>query len=377
MACAELSPQLFVKSFFGTSISDAMAQARRELGSDALLLNTRESAPEALHLGRYEVVFGRYPEPLPSTADTACAPDAERGDELRRKIEEIHHLLTRAASPASSRNSLSALEEALVGRGLPLPVARDLADSVRQRMHKREIPEIGRARIACEPDPDALLFETVAELGSRFEVQPQMGRIAAFIGPPGAGKTTTLVKVALAQGLTAGRAVHLISTDTQRIGGAEQLRTYAAILGVPFHPVESAAGLDNVLTGIPESALILIDTPGFSAALLRELAGDLVSVLTKRQDIDTHLVLTASMRHEDLQAAFERYSVFQPRKLLFTRLDETCSYAAIFCEAARTRIPLSFFSTGQSIPEDLECASKMRVIESLVSQLPEVTEAVA
>jgi flagellar biosynthesis protein FlhF len=83
------------------------------------------------------------------------------------------------------------------------------------------------------------------------------------------------------------------------------------------------------------------------------------------------------MRQADLDRAVDLFRVFRPSRLLFTRLDETDSTAAMFCEAARTRLPLSFFSTGQTIPEDLEAATKARITASLALGLPEALEAVA
>lgn len=375
MASTDIPQQLFVKSFFGVSVPEALDQARSEFGPDALLLNTRESPPEARHLGRYEVVFGRYPDAV--AALPAPAPDSV--DDLRRQIEEIRTAITRLATPpAPAQNARSsAVEQSLIAAGLPAALSREIADAVRQRWNKRDVPEIGRPRVVSQPDPDAIVFETVAEMGTRFDVQPELGRIAAFVGPPGAGKTTTLVKLAIAKGLAIGRPVHLISCDTQRIAAADQLRTYASILGVPFLAVETASALEQDFATIPEKSLVLIDTPGYSPALLQDLGSDLAALLSRRQDIDTHLILTATQRLEDLQAATARFAVFRPSRLIFTRLDETTSFAGVFCEASRTRLPLSFFAGGQSIPEDLEAASKMRVIESLVRQLPDTLEAVA
>jgi flagellar biosynthesis protein FlhF len=141
--------------------------------------------------------------------------------------------------------------------------------------------------------------------------------------------------------------------------------------------VESVAALAQAVDAAPPSALVLIDSPGYSAAMLKDLGGDLAGFLNRRQDIDTHLVLTASMRIEDLYRAADLYDAFRPSKLLFTRLDETTSLASVFCVAARRNMPVSYFSTGQSVPEDLEPATKERVVGSLVRQLPCGVEAVA
>ena len=212
---------------------------------------------------------------------------------------------------------------------------------------------------------------------SRFEVAPQIGQVTAVVGPPGSGKTSALVKLAVTQGLAAGKPVRLISADNQRIGAAEQLRAYAAILGASFHVAESATALGQAVDNSPSNALVLIDTPGYSRDLLRDLGGDLAAFFTRRQDIDVHLVLTASMRSPDLASAADRFSIFNPSKLLFTRLDEASSLAPVFCEAVRQQRPLSFLCAGQSIPEDLESATKDRIASSLVSRLPQALKAVA
>jgi flagellar biosynthesis protein FlhF len=104
---------------------------------------------------------------------------------------------------------------------------------------------------------------------------------------------------------------------------------------------------------------------------------DLAAFLTRRQDIDTHLVLTASMRPDDLHRLADRYAAFSPAKLLFTKLDETTSTAAILCEAAARQLPLSFFSDGLLIPEDIKPASKERIISPLVRHLPDGLRRVA
>jgi flagellar biosynthesis protein FlhF len=378
-------PTTFVKSFFDESIQAAMKRARVELGTDALLINSREAPPEARHLGRYEVVFGLCSEPISEPASLPFSPPAlappsrlERVEALRLKVEKIRASLARRALAAPARRIRNALiAQALITAGVEPALAREIDEAARQRAARRAVPRIGAPRAAAGSEAHNLRLEAAEEIAAHFEVEPEIGRVTALVGPGGCGKTSTLVKLAIQQGLARGRTVHLISTDTHRIGGAEQLRAYAGILGANFQAVENASALAQAIESAPPSALVLIDTPGYGAASVHQLGRELGSFLTRRQDIDTHLVLTACTRVEDLYQTARRYDVFRPSKLAFTRLDEASSVAAVFCVAARCNYPLSFLSTGQSIPEDLEPASKEKIVESLVRQLPSAMEAAA
>jgi len=110
--------------------------------------------------------------------------------------------------------------------------------------------------------------------------------------------------------------------------------------------------------------LILIDTPGYAPAE-SDLAEDLGQLLASHPEIDTHLVLAACTRRCDLQTAAERFQVFAPQKLLFTRLDEATTPGGVLSEAIRSGTPLSFVAAGQRIPEDLEAANPQRLAQSL------------
>ena len=373
MPNSDKASSFYVKSFFAASIPAAMEQARCELGPDALLLNSREAPPEARHLGDYEVVFGTWPETVVSSP--VFAPPATRVDELHQSLNEIRGMISRIR-PASTARTADDPEFARIFMdvGVESELAQSMEHGVRRRMSKGAVLDIARPHSA---GPSAQQSAMIEELQSRFEVKPEIGRVTALVGPPGAGKTTTLVKLAITQCLKLGRAVRLISADNLRIGGADQLRTYAAILGVPFQAVESTIALGQVVDSTPSNTWLLIDTPGFSAALQQELGGDLAAFLSRRQDIDTHLILTASMNPEDLRITTDRFARFNPGKLIFTRLDETTSASAVFSEAARTKKPVSFLCHGQSVPEDMVPATKDLVIDSLVHELPDILRAVA
>ena len=133
-------------------------------------------------------------------------------------------------------------------------------------------------------------------------------------------------------------------------------------IGAGFQTVETPGGLSQALEEHQRKNLILIDTPGYSPGEM-ELALDLAAFITTQPGVDTHLVLSCTTNSTDLISMAERYSMFRPAKLAFTRLDETEAYGTILNEAARTRLPISFLSKGQRIPEDLEPATKGGILD--------------
>ena len=258
---------------------------------------------------------------------------------------------------------------AMLTAGEVLPdLAREIVQGAKSRL-VGAVPAVAHGPQRTEGTFQRALLE---ELESRFSVQPSLGsgdsrpRIAALVGPPGSGKTTTLVKLAVNYGLASRVPVALFSMDTYRIFAAEQLRSYASILGVGFQILENPAALAQAIEENRAKELILIDTPGLGFAELED-EGALARFLASRKDIDTHLVLPSSMKPADLTRVVDRFEIFRPRRLLFTKLDETVSFGAILSEAARTGKPLSFFATGQRIPEDLEEVRPQRVSELVLA----------
>ena len=380
-----------IKSYYCPTVEDAMAMARQELGSEAMLLNSRPTPPEARHLGEYEVVFatemasGETVEAFqasPPTLLLSAAPPA--GDrlstevsELRRELESIRRTLTRSAfAPPQwlgASPDLSNAYAALTSSEVSPDLARDIVHCAESRAGTpAEAPQAPLPRPSRHREGAIFHRALVEEMESRFTVQPMLGRgearprIVALVGHPGAGKTTTLVRLAVNYGLASRRPVLLLSVDTYRVGAAEQLRSFAAILGVGFQLLETVAALAQAIEENRGKDLIFIDTPGFASGDLGESAG-LAHFLSRRPDVDTQLVLSSSMKSADLTRVVDSFEVFRPQRLLFTKLDETGSFGPILNEAVRTGKPLSFFTTGQRIPEDLEAASRSRLVELILA----------
>ena len=374
-----------IKSYYARTVEDAMALARGELGSDAMLVNSRKAPTEARDLGEYEVVFA-VDEPAGAPPDGVAARTGGRppaGDrlsfevgELKRELEDMRRALTKTAfAPSNWLASSPDLSEAfadLTANEVAPDLAREIvqAAAARAAAPRRNVAEISPNRSGAAYQ-DAL----IEEIEVRVKTEPLLGRgdshprIVAFVGPPGCGKTTTLVKLAVNYGLAARRPSVLLSMDTYRVAAAEQLRSFAAILGVGFQALETTGALAQATEESRGKELIFIDTPGFGFGDMED-AAPLARFLASRTDIDAHLVLPCSMKSADLARAADRFACFRPRRLLFTRLDETGSFGPILNEAARTAMPLSFFGTGQRIPEDLETAAARRVAELVLAGRP-------
>jgi flagellar biosynthesis protein FlhF len=192
------------------------------------------------------------------------------------------------------------------------------------------------------------------------------GRRVMLLGPTGVGKTTTIAKLAAIQALWEHKNVLLLTSDTYRIAAVDQLRTYAKILGVPIEVIFEVENFTSILEDHKDAELILLDTAGRGQRDRKSLETlEVIHNVFKPDAV--HLVLAANMKYKDMLDVIEHMSVVPISHVIFTKLDETVSYGAIFNVLKSLDCPVSFFTTGQNVPNDIEVASSARLAGFLLN----------
>ncbi|MBP2654936.1 MAG: flhF [Firmicutes bacterium] len=208
-----------------------------------------------------------------------------------------------------------------------------------------------------------LLAERISNHLQRVEgiALPETGcKTVAFIGPTGVGKTTTIAKVAANFAINQGYKVALITADTYRISAVEQLKTYADIIGLPVDVVYTPDDLKAALFRHRDKNLVLLDTAGRSPRNQYQLA-ELQALLAVDPNIETHLVLGMSTKYAEALEIVNKFSVCLPQKFLFTKVDEACNLGTLVSLLYQFPATLSYITTGQNVPEDIELANPVKL----------------
>lgn len=191
----------------------------------------------------------------------------------------------------------------------------------------------------------------------------QCGGVVSLVGPTGVGKTTTIAKLAarFAQ-INGADQVVLISTDSYRIAGFEQLATYGKIIGCQVKLAPDAETLDDLLQKYSNKKLILIDTAGMGQRDMR-LAEHLTTLIANaRVRIRNYLVLAANTQQRVMQENVERFKKVPLVGCIYTKLDESLSIGEIVSTSIQNGLPIGYLTDGQRVPEDIKVANAEKLV---------------
>ncbi|MDD5529846.1 MAG: AAA family ATPase [bacterium] len=188
--------------------------------------------------------------------------------------------------------------------------------------------------------------------------------LIAFIGPTGTGKTTTIAKIASNFTIYDKLKVALITIDTYRLAAVEQLNTFAKIVDIPIEVVFSAMDFPNSLEKFKDMDVIFIDTAG-SSQKNEKYISELCTFFNLIKPDEIHLVISLTTKTKDIADIIKNYDVLCPGKLVFTKLDETSSFGTLLESPFLSKKPISYLTTGQSIPDDIERANSSKIISHI------------
>jgi len=250
----------------------------------------------------------------------------------------------------------------LIGAEVADEIARQIIQTITAELTPEQLHDstLVRQRIArC--------IERMLPQAGPLELSPGQGpRIIALVGPTGVGKTTTIAKLAANFRLRQGRKVGLATIDTYRIAAVDQLRTYARIIDVPLHVVLTPQELQEAVAAMRDTDLILIDTTGRSpkdTARIEQLRQFLEAV---RPD-EVHLVLATTCGQKVMLEAAEQFGRVGVNRIIFTKLDEAVGFGVMLNVVRKLDKQLSYLTTGQAVPDDIEVAHGRRLAELILT----------
>jgi flagellar biosynthesis protein FlhF len=279
---------------------------------------------------------------------------------LHDEISEMRKLLASILATGETRASggyagpWAILYKRLIDSGIKEDIARDLLTNLKQ----------------ISPNPGREINEQfMGALADSFPTSNNtaLDRVQLFAGPTGAGKTTTIAKLAAYFSLEKNKRVSLITSDTYRIAAVEQLRAYADIIGVDLQVAFKAEDISDMLRECTQSDIVLVDTAGRSQNH-KEHLDELDRIVATLSPDALHLVLSAGTKEDDLRDIIRRYRRFKINRLVFTKLDETTSLGNVYNIVNEFLIPVSYLTCGQTVPDDIEFAQSGVFVKKLLER---------
>lgn len=391
---------MIIKKFTAKTEKDATQAARKEMGEEAVIMNVRKVKAK-----------GAFAFLKPQLTEVTAALE-EESEKYTAALSSINNVLNasqnrerqnNAAAPAPEKRENSAIEEKLdslqsfleqqlqkpeeepepkveepqeeseTDKFMKLLHTTMLENEVDETYADQILEEIGQLNKPNLPFDYALANiyqKMILKFGKPSGITPAKDGVKAifFIGPTGVGKTTTIAKLASKFRLDEKKKVALLTADTYRIAAAEQLRTYANILEVPFRVVYSEEELGKAVEDFKEYDYILIDTAGHSHQNneQKENMCKLIGTLDEKIEKEIYLVLSATTKYRDLRSIADSYKGIADYKLIFTKLDETTTLGSLLNMRLYTGASLSYVTCGQNVPDDMEEFNPQKTVKRLL-----------
>ncbi len=331
-------------------MQDTIFKVKAELGSDAIILNTRKFKEGG--------IFGFFAKDKVEVLAGVENQESSNKSKNNKEIQEIKSMLSKLNKNWHEDDFIRSLSETLkkvfnllLQEGVDRSLARDLIEKMQESNEPEEQMEILSNEMKTIIGPPAPIV-----------VNPDKRKIVALIGPTGVGKTTTIAKLAADFVQEKNYKVGLVTSDTYRIAAVQQLKTYSDIINIPLEVVYDEDELAKFLASKYKNFdLVLLDTPGSSWKDKVQI-GRLNKLVNKNLIDETHLLLSMNSSRENIEKVIEKFSELKPNRFLLTKIDEATSFGSILNLSYNYKQPLSYFSAGQDVPDDIDVAYQEKLL---------------
>lgn len=400
---------MIIKKFQGKTENEAVEAAKKELGNNVVIMNVRNVKkkgffrflrPDIIEVTvaleeeqeRYTAVKKEdkreqtdasgivYPSNTQSVLNRNLIVEdlnTEKRENafLEEKLNNLHSLLEQQLQkPEENRAEEEEEEETSeLEKFMKLLYNTMLDNEVSEKYANQIIDEIEKSAKPNMPFDYALTNiyqKMILKFGKQEGIVPpeKNPKVVFFIGPTGVGKTTTIAKIASRYIVDEKKKLALITSDTYRIAAAEQLRTYAGILEVPFRVVYSPEEIEQAIKDFSHFDYIFVDTSGHSYQNeeQKETMKNIVHSVDDLAEKEVFLVLSATTKYRDLLKIVDAYTEVTEYKLIFTKLDETSEVGNLLNIKLYTGAPLAYVTCGQNVPDDLEDFDPQKTVKQLL-----------
>ncbi len=305
--------------------------------------------------------------------------DKDSSEAISEKLDSIHSLIEKqirgeqASDPGDSGKNGENKENSEINRFLKL-ISETLRDNEVDEKYADGIIDEARHLIKPGVSIDYMLSgiyqRLILKFGDPSTIEKNSGEPEAvfFLGPTGVGKTTTIAKIASRLVVHEKKRVALVTTDTYRVKAAEQLRTYADILNVPFRIVYVDDDMKSALQEFKNFDLVLVDTAGHSPRNDEQIVNQkqFIDITKSIMKTDIYLVVSVTTKYRDLLNIADTYSRLVDYKLIFTKLDETTTLGNMLNLKLHTGADMSYVTDGQDVPDDIEVFDAQKTVRVLL-----------
>ncbi|SFV60028.1 Flagellar biosynthesis protein FlhF [hydrothermal vent metagenome] len=355
------------ETFVASDPKNAYEQAVDKYGTDIRIVSARQVKYSDDEL-RSEVVISVPKELFMERSFGTQVPKSESENEEEALLGEIGELKTQ----------LEAMRDGLLEKGR----FGDVADDVKKLFMKKGISErwldtilIPLIGTPVMEDAQLLVSYLLEEIDETLKVKEEAldtSKIMMLVGPTGVGKTTTIAKLAARYAYLLERPykVALINLDSYKVGAIEQLAHYADIMQIEHYSIASADAFGKKIEELGSHDIILVDTAGMSPYDTQKFVKTIEFVNTKiPKKIEVALVLAATVKYEDMEDIYENFSFLNLDSVIISKFDETKHFGTLMNFMLLYELPMSYFSTGQEVPDDLLAASKEYLLEQFIGDV--------